>query len=37
VREWLDRNAAGRELSFRQDYRAGDESRQVVVEVRPTG
>jgi len=37
VREWLDRNAAGRELTFRQDYRAGDESRQVVVEVRPTG
>ena len=37
VREWLDRNAAGRALTFRQDYRAGDESRQVVVEVRPTG
>jgi outer membrane protein OmpA-like peptidoglycan-associated protein len=37
VREWLDRHAAGRELRFRQDYRAGDESRQVMVEVRPTG
>ena len=37
VREWLDRNAAGRALTFRQDYRAGDEIAPVVVEVRPTG
>ena len=37
VRDWLARNAAGRALTFRQDYRAADESRQVVVEVRPTG
>jgi hypothetical protein len=37
VLEWLDRNAAGRALTFRRDYRAGDESREVVLEVRPTG
>ncbi len=37
VRDWFDRNGAGRELTFRQDFRQGDELRQVVIEVRPAG
>jgi hypothetical protein len=37
VRDWLGDNAAGRELTFTEDYRAGDESRQVEIEVRPAG
>jgi hypothetical protein len=37
VRDWLGRNAAGRALTIRSDYRADDDSRQVVVEVHPTG
>jgi outer membrane protein OmpA-like peptidoglycan-associated protein len=37
VRDWLGRNAAGRALTIRPDYRADDDSRQVVVEVHPTG
>ena len=37
IRDWLGRHAAGRALTFREDYRAGDESRQVVVQVRPVG
>jgi hypothetical protein len=37
VRDWLGRHAAGRTLTFREDYRAGDESREVRVQVRPAG
>lgn len=37
VRDWLDRNAGDHALTIRQDYRANDDSRQVVVEVHPTG
>ena len=37
VRDWLDQNAAGRGLVVKPEYHANDESRQVVVRVRPTG
>ena len=37
VRDWLGRHAAGRTLTFREDYRASDESRQVMVQARPAG
>jgi flagellar motor protein MotB len=37
VRDWLDQNAAGRALVVKPDYHANDESRQVVVRIRPTG
>jgi flagellar motor protein MotB len=37
VRDWLDQNAAGRGLVVKPGYHANDESRQVVVRIRPTG
>jgi flagellar motor protein MotB len=37
VRDWLDQNAAGRGLVVKPEYHANDESRQVVVRIRPTG
>jgi flagellar motor protein MotB len=37
VRDWLDQNAADRALVVKPDYHANDESRQVVVRIRPTG
>jgi hypothetical protein len=37
VRDWLDQNAAGRGLDIKPEYHANDESRQVVVRIRPTG
>ncbi len=37
VQDWLGRNAAGRTLSIKPDYRANDNSRQVVVRVKPMG
>ena len=37
VRDWLDQNAAGRGLEIKPEYHANDESRQVVVRIRPTG
>jgi outer membrane protein OmpA-like peptidoglycan-associated protein len=37
VRDWLDQNAAGRGLVVKPEYHVNDESRQVVVRIRPTG
>ena len=37
VRDWLDQNAKGRTVAIKPEYRANDESRQVVVRLVPTG
>jgi outer membrane protein OmpA-like peptidoglycan-associated protein len=37
VQEWLAEHAAGSELVIKPEYRADDESRQVVIRIRPIG
>ena len=37
VRDWLDQNVKGRTVAIKPEYRANDESRQVVVRLVTTG
>jgi len=37
VQDWLAQHAAGSELAIKPAYRADDESRQVVIRIRPIG